>query len=229
MDDATAAAVEAFARGGGHVLVTYLSGVADTDDHIRLGGYPGAFTGMIGAVTEEFFPLGPDDTVRLDDGSTAGVWTELTSLRGATAHRTFADGPVAGSPAVTRHAVGDGVVWYLGTRPDDAGLAALMAEVADGAGVRPVVAGLEAVAAQPVPGWAKGGLGPVEVVRRSGPQGSFLFVLNHSASDAQVPCAGTDLVGGTAVDGSLLVPAGGCAVVAEHAADRPADRTGRSG
>lgn len=218
-DDATAAAVEAFVRGGGHAVVTYLSGIADRDDHIHLGGYPGAFTGIIGAVTEEFFPLGADDVVTLDDGSTARVWTELTALRGATAWRTYADGPVAGSPAVTRHEVGDGVVWYVGTALDPAGLGTLLREVTDGAGVRPVV-GLPGPdeAQAPRPAWARGGLGPVEVVRRSGPQGSFLFVLNHSGDAVDVPAHGTDLVTGTDVGPHVHLPAGGYAVVRERPA-----------
>ena len=40
--DAAADNIAAAARAGAHVVVTYLSGVVDEDDHVRLGGYPGA-------------------------------------------------------------------------------------------------------------------------------------------------------------------------------------------
>ena len=44
-------------RAGAHVLVTYLSGIVDEHDHVRLGGYPGAFRELLGARVEEFRPL----------------------------------------------------------------------------------------------------------------------------------------------------------------------------
>ena len=40
-------------------LVTYFSGIVDEHDHIRLGGYPGAFRDLLGVRVEEFFPLLP--------------------------------------------------------------------------------------------------------------------------------------------------------------------------
>ena len=38
-------------------LVTYFCGIVDENDHVRLGGYPGAFRDLLGVRTEEFFPL----------------------------------------------------------------------------------------------------------------------------------------------------------------------------
>ena len=57
--DATPAALAGYADGGGHVLVTYFSGIVDEDDHVRLGGYPGAFRELLGVRAEEFAPLLP--------------------------------------------------------------------------------------------------------------------------------------------------------------------------
>ena len=39
------------------MLVTYFSGIVDEHDHVRLGGYPGAFRDLLGVRVEEFFPL----------------------------------------------------------------------------------------------------------------------------------------------------------------------------
>ena len=46
--DALAPALEGVVARGGHVLVTYFSGIVDEHDHVRLGGYPGAFRALLG-------------------------------------------------------------------------------------------------------------------------------------------------------------------------------------
>ena len=209
VDDATAAALQEYVTGGGHLVVTYFSGIVDESDHIRLGGYPGAFTTVLGLRTEEFFPLPAGDTVQLTGlgdelpaaGATGTVWTELTHLAGAQAVARYADGPVAGHPAVTVHRWGAGTAWYIGTRLDDASLDHLLGQVAARAGVSP---------AADVP---RG----VEVTRRRGAQGrSFLFVINHNDHQVSVPTDGVDLVSGERCDGVLTVAAGGCALVREQ-------------
>ncbi|TQM09356.1 beta-galactosidase [Pseudonocardia kunmingensis] len=191
--DATAEAVQAYVRGGGHVLVTYFSGIVDEHDHVRLGGYPGAFRELLGVRTEEFAPLRPGETVALDDGSAADVWTELLEARDAEVVARYTDGPLPGTPALTRRAVGDGVAWYLATWLDDDATAALAGRLAREAGVTRLDA--------PQPG--------LEVVRR----GRYLFVLNRGGLPATVPARGTDLLTGDAVDGAIEVAAGGAAVV----------------
>jgi beta-galactosidase len=182
--DATAEARTQYVETGGHVLVSYFSGIVDPDDAIRLGGYPGAFRDLLGLRVEEFLPLAEGETRALDDGSAASLWSEDVRLEGAEAVISFADG----QPAVTRHAFGEGVAWYAATRFDPA---SLLARVCAEAGVEPALAGLP-------PG--------VEAVRRRGADGDFVFVLNHT--DAPVRVEGEDLLGG---DGT--VPAGGVAVV----------------
>jgi beta-galactosidase len=201
-DDAAAAAVRDFVAGGGHAVVTYFSGIVDEHDHVRPGGYPGAFRELLGIRTEEFAPLLEGETVVLDDGSTADVWTEDLRLEGAEAVRTYADGPVPGAPAVTRHAFGDGTAWYIATRTSPEGTSSVLDRVVAEAGV--------GAAAVTTPG--------VEVVRRRGEQGSWLFVLNHTGREAAVPASGVDLVSGDDVDGEVRVGPDGVAVVREAGA-----------
>ena len=55
---------------GGHLILTYFSGIVDENDHIRMdpingGGYPGAFLDLLGVRMEEFFPLRPGESVEL--------------------------------------------------------------------------------------------------------------------------------------------------------------------
>jgi beta-galactosidase len=56
----------------------------------------------------------------------------------------------------------------------------------------------------------------VEVVRRSGDSGSYLFVINHTDAVVEIPALGTDLVTGEASVGSAKVAPGGVAVVREE-------------
>ncbi len=55
--DEAAENVARAARAGAQVVVTYFSGVVDEHEHVRPGGYPGAFRELLGVRTEEFFPL----------------------------------------------------------------------------------------------------------------------------------------------------------------------------
>ncbi|BCL17522.1 beta-galactosidase [Micromonospora sagamiensis] len=197
--DADAEALHRYAAGGGTVLVTYFSGIVDEHDHVRLGGYPGAFRELLGIRTEEFFPLRAGERVRLDDGATADVWTEWVHPTGAQVVAAYVDGPLPGVPALTRHTVGTGAAWYVGTRLDDMATDRLVARLLADADVRP-----------PVP--APTG---VEVVRRRAATRSWLFVVNHTDLEARLPVTGTELLGGTRCAGELVVPAGEVAVVRE--------------
>jgi beta-galactosidase len=53
----------------------------------------------------------------------------------------------------------------------------------------------------------------VETLRRVGSEAGYLFVINHTADDADVEARGLDLLTGDAVEGTVRVPGGGVAVV----------------
>jgi beta-galactosidase len=200
----TARNLQRYVEQGGHALVTYWSGIVDESDHVWLGGYPGAFRDLLGVSTEEFFPLREHEQVRLAggvlDGETADVWTEALRLRGAKEVSGYVDGPLPGVPALTVHTVGEGTAWYLATRLRPSGTAALVRELCGAAGVE----------VHDRPG--------VEVVRRHGERATYLFVINHTGQDAEVPVTGTDLLTGQYCAGSARVAAGEVAVVREEVA-----------
>lgn len=204
--DAAAAAVAAYAHAGGHVLVTYFSGIVDEVDHVRLGGYPGAFRELLGVRAEQFAPLAPGERVALDDGTAADLWTEHLHAVDAEVVARYVDGPLPGTPALTRRAVGAGVAWYVATRLDEDATAALADRLTREAGVHRL--------AERRPG--------VEVVRR----GEFLFVLNRAATPVDVPATGTELLSGSPVGGVLTVAPGGAAVVRETAGRGAGQETG---
>ncbi|MFF8386342.1 beta-galactosidase [Streptomyces kanasensis] len=204
--------LRAYVEGGGTLVVSFFSGIVDEHDAVHEGPYPGALRDVLGLTVEEFSPLLPGERVRLappaggDAGAgaappelTGDVWTEFVVERGARTVWEYADGPAAGRPAVTRHRLGDGTAWYVSTRLDADGLGAVLDLAAADAGVVPRTALAR----------------DVEVVRRSGDSGRFVFVVNHTQAAADVPleAPGTELLGGARVDAALTVPAGAVRVV----------------
>jgi beta-galactosidase len=198
VSDADASNIAAAASAGATVLVTYFSGIVDQNDHVRLGGYPGAFRDLLGIRVEEFHPLLAGSQLKLSDGGVSSIWSEHVHLAGAEAVQTFAEYPLEGVPSLTRHAAGSGTAWYLATFPDHDGIEALVDRLLAESGVAPAAA-------------ADAG---VELVRRRADSGgSYLFAINHTRSAAAVEAVGIDLLTGSAFAGT--VEAGSVAVITE--------------
>lgn len=191
-----------FVRGGGHVLVSYLSGIVDEHNRVITGGYPGAFRELLGVRVEEFFPLFEGQTVTLDSGESATTWTELLRTEGAEVLSSYATGELAGVPAITRARVGDGTATYLATKLDAAGIQSLVDDLVALAGVPPV-ADVDA------------GLEVTRRVSSVSPEGSFLFLINHTDAALSARASGVDLVSGVTHDAAVTVPAGGVVVLKE--------------
>ncbi|QWT22792.1 beta-galactosidase [Subtercola sp. PAMC28395] len=196
--DRQAQVIEDYASSGGHVVVTFFSGIVDEDDRVRLGGYPGAFRELLGVSSEEFQPLAGDESRALSSGARGHVWTEVTSLRGAETVASYESGSLAGRPAVTRNSFGEGVGWYLGTQLDAEGLTQFLATVVAEAGVHAIA---------PTRGE------DVEVVIRRSDDNDYVFVINHGDAEAELPAQGFELLHSSAVDGALTVPPGEVRVV----------------
>ncbi|MEU3253422.1 beta-galactosidase [Streptomyces sp. NPDC006997] len=203
MTEAAGANLRRYVEGGGTLVVSYFSGIVDEHDAVHEGAYPGALRDVLGLTVEEFSPLLAGDRVRLTGPDGAGldadVWTEFVVPRGAETVWAYADGLTAGRPAVTRHRLGDGTAWYVSTRLGVEGLDAVLALAGADARIAPRA---------DLPR-------DVEVVRRAGERGSYLFALNHTAVDAKVPLdgPGTELLTGERAAGRLAVPAGAVRVV----------------
>jgi beta-galactosidase len=201
--DADARWLTEYVEGGGHALVTWMSGLTDEHGHVRLGGYPGAFRDLLGVWTEEFHPLSAGERVALDDGGVVALWTEHLHAKAAKVVARYTDGPLPGVPAITRNERGEGTAWYLAC-----GLG--------GDGLRRLVDAVLADADVPGGGAPKG----LEVVRRSGVRAgrpvSWLIAVNHADSDAELPAVGVDLLSGARVAGPLRIPAGDVVVLREE-------------
>ncbi|MCI3277845.1 beta-galactosidase [Streptomyces cylindrosporus] len=175
----------AYVRGGGTLVSGFLTGVADQDDRVRTGGMDARLRGLFGIRTlHEWWPLDEGETVETD-GFRGTLWSEeIEKGDGGTVEVAYKGGELGGLPAVLRN----GRAWYVSTLPEPHALRTLLAQVADGAGVRPVLHGLP---------------DQVEAVRR----GDLLFVLNHGRESVtvEVPGSHQDLLTGATVEGEVTL------------------------
>lgn len=204
VSDRAAANLASYVENGGHLVVTYFSGIVDAACRVRLGGYPGAFRDLLGIRVEEFYPLPAGETVDLSTGDVGRMWCERVHLTGAEAVARYAGGVLDGLPAITRHRHGAGAAWYVST------------ELADEAYARVLDEAYARVRGAPEPPPTG-----VELVRRTGQDATWLFALNHTDQPRQVAATGVDLVSGEQVTGAVRLAPGGAAVIRTGAAAPP--------
>jgi beta-galactosidase len=185
MNAEVSANLRRYVEGGGHLVVSFFSGIVDGCDRAYLGGYPAPLRDILGLRVDEFWPLREGGSIGLKfaDGTdaTGTIWSEWVEPEGAEVIAEFTEGELAGKPAVTRHAFGAGVAWYLASRPDADGMRALLDRVAAEAGAEPVLAGLPE---------------GVQAVVRHGEESAYLILLNHSGEEVTVtlPVPAPDLL-----------------------------------
>ncbi len=192
--DEAAAALNAYVKGGGTLVMGFFSGVVDPFEHIHLGGYPAPFADMLGLRVADWLPLADGEHLEIvfSDGGKGrcDLWSEIIETAGAHVLATFSGSRVDKRAAITSHHFGSGTAYYVGTRLDDLSMARLLRSIWTAAGVEP---SLDAPAG-------------VEAVRRSFGHRSILFLLNHKAAAVDVPLAqaGTNLVDAAQVHAGLF-------------------------
>ncbi|WP_353114408.1 beta-galactosidase [Microbacterium sp.] len=166
---------QAVARGA-HLIATCFSGVVDEHDRVRTGGYPGALRDLLDIVVEEFAPLLPGEGAALASGARAVAWTERISHIGADVEvlDAYADGDLAGEPAVTRRRTGAGSAAYVSADLDRADAVALLRRMADD---------VDALRGDP-----RSAGGRIELVTRIGGGKRHVFAANRT--DDVIPWAG---------------------------------------
>jgi len=186
--------INRYVENGGNLVMSFFSGIVDENEHIRPGGYPAPFREMLGLVVEEYAPYSEtqSNTICTTDNQQFGcsLWSDILHLKTAQATATFEQDYYVGSPAITRNPFGQGTAFYVGTVPDANGMAWLMENICETAGVKPVVSNAQT---------------GVEILRRANGNSAWLFVLNHSSDRISVSLekSGRDLLTGREVNGSI--------------------------
>jgi beta-galactosidase len=199
-DDALLLRIADFVKSGGHVLMTFKSGVADENSRVRHIRLPGPLREAAGVSYQEFSTLERPLALKGDPFAIGAevnhvmYWAEFLETESAEPlayydHRFFGRWP-----ALTRNRYGDGSLTYVGSWPSQALLLRIASDVLQSAGLNSVD--------RDVPG---------RVRLKSGVNGHgkrVRYYLNYS-SDLQVfscgPCAASNLITGeTVIEGRKI-------------------------
>jgi beta-galactosidase len=213
-------ALDAYARDGGTLVVSYLTAILDKDLHVRAGGYLGPLRETLGLWVEEFAPPAAPDLAAeggseppslvlrgdvLGEASAASLWAEYVRAESASVDAVFEGGALDGHPAITHNSRGTGSARYVATQLDEAALLTLVDAILTSAGVDrlPAVVG-------------------VEFIHR----GSHLVAINHSGEPVTLDLPGTDVLTGDPASGLVLSPQA-VAIVARRPPALPRERSSR--
>jgi beta-galactosidase len=190
--------VRRFVEGGGVFLTTYFSGVVDETDRAFTNGYPGPLAPILGIWVEEMDTLPPSEfnSARYKGRSfPCNLLFDLIRLEGAEALAVYEKDFYAGKPVITRHSVGSGQAYYVGSNLNAEGWDVLLGDITGEVGIP---------ARRPPTG--------VEVVRR----GNIDYWLNHNAAEVTVTLSEgrfVDLLTDSVYEGTLKLPGYGVALL----------------
>jgi beta-galactosidase len=139
----TAPRIVAFVDSGGVFVTGFMSGMADPNDRIFPGGYPGPPRRLLGLWVEEIDALPPERQNRiimhtalgeLDGSYACNLLFSIVRNEAAEVLATYGDDFYAGTPVLTRKPHGSGSAWYLASSAEPAFLKGLVGHLARVAG-----------------------------------------------------------------------------------------------
>lgn len=194
--------LRSFVERGGTLVATYFSGYVDENNCCFSGGNPGGAAGreLFGVWSEDFDGLQPTTRQNIVWNGTSypvADYAEVLHLEGAACEAVYGCDFYAGTPAVTRHALGNGSAIYVGARTGMEFLNDFYAALLKELGIEPVLPALPpAVRA---------------TRRRAVDGGSYYFLYNLTGEEhaVRLPAEMTDLwQTGEATDKVTLPPNG---------------------
>ena len=175
LKDGMKEALENFVKNGGILITTFMSGIVGQSDNVYLGGYPGPLREMAGVWVEEIDALAPEqkNKAKFADGSTAAcsLLCDLMHLEGEKALASYEEDFYAGMPAASKNTYGKGTTYYIATQFEEEGLAKILDQAVQEAGVSSVIP-------------EETGL---EVVTRVSDTTRFYFVMNFTDEEQILP------------------------------------------
>lgn len=174
LDAATADRLEAYVRGGGHLVLGPRSGMKDGENALWPVRQPGPLAALLGATVEDFHALdAPVSVSGLGAAANVRIWAESLMPRApdAVVLARYGVAPwLTGRPMAVARRAGRGEIAYIGALLDEPGQAALTGTLLDRARLSvppPLPAGVEAA-------------------ERGGPSGRFRFLINHGNVPASI-------------------------------------------
>jgi beta-galactosidase len=196
--------LEAYVRGGGHLVLGQRSGMKDEDNGLYPERQPGPLVDMLGARVEQFYAL--QNPVPVDGSWGAGedaIWAEQIGVKSPDTQVLMrygkSNGWLDGQPAAVTRKVGKGSITYIGAALDEASMKKAAEWMMQQSGLQPVMPDLPK---------------DVELSIRSG-EGKRVLILSNFGDTPQtiaLPQAMTDVLHGGATS-SVTLPQYGVAVL----------------
>ena len=201
---AEGARLDAYVRGGGHLLLGPRAGVKDELNLLWQPGAPGPLASLLGGHVDHTQVLGTPLALRGTLGpASAGIWAERIAADAPGLETLLAyaprDGFLDGQAGVVTRRVGKGRVTYVGAWLNTSSMAKVVAWAARQAGAKPLLARVPA---------------GVEVAARQGPAGRVTVAINWNETPRTLALPGPEQ---DAIDGrvkrTLTLPPRGVAVL----------------
>ena len=195
-----------FVNAGGIFVTTYYSGMADLNDRIYPGGYPGVLKDVCGIWVEETDALSAKQNNRVKTSDvlggkdySCGFMCDIIHLEGARSLGVYSEDFYADTPCICENDYGAGKAIYIGSKLDDAGVDAVLSYATACSRVSNVLSTPEGV----------------EACLRQGKEHSLMFIVNNMPQEQSVavPQDWHSMVGVSAENGTLHLPGRGTAVL----------------
>lgn len=196
--------LEAYVRGGGHLVLTQRSAMKDEDNSLYPQRQPGPLADLLGARVEQWYALDKPVTIEGEWGSGENhVWAEQLSVSSPETRTLMRygklNGWLDGQPAAVTRSVGKGSITYIGAGLEGATMKSAAAWMMKEAGLEPIMSDLPE---------------GVDLAIRSGNGKRILIFTNYSASPRiiSLPGAMEDILAGKTVS-SIVLPQYGVVVL----------------
>ncbi|HEX3436826.1 MAG TPA: beta-galactosidase [Pseudacidobacterium sp.] len=197
--------IREYVRGGGIFVAGFRLGVKDPASRIVTTPLPGLLRDVMGVTVKEYVPIytgkqgvkfsqalnGPDAECQ--------IWADILAPEKADVLATYTLGSYAGDAAITSHSFGKGKAIYIGARLDPASLGRVLNTLTSNAGVKPEIEAPQGV----------------EVTVRESGRNRWVFVLNHTSSQQEVPLSKTyrEISANTTRSGQIVLEPYGVSVL----------------
>ncbi len=166
---------------GGRLILTMRTGVKNAENVCMTDGpLPGRLGKVLGLTVPEYDCLTDIDGTVVYRGReyTVRKWADLPALDGAEALAEYSFEFYAGTPAITKHAYGEGYAYYVGTEMSEELASALLGDICGEAGVESLGSASEGV----------------ELCARDKDGRRYSFVINHTGREAWAEVKGFERI-----------------------------------
>jgi beta-galactosidase len=201
---AAIANLEAYVRGGGHLVFGQRSAMKDEDNSLFTERQPGPFAALLGARVAQWYALEKPVPVSGAWGTSQDkVWAEQLTITSPDTKTLMtygkSNGWLDGQPAAVTRSVGKGTVTYIGANLEPAAMLQAANWMLDSAGVAKLLPNIPA---------------DIDVAIRTGEGKRILILTNYSTEEQTVPLPTSmqDVLTGTTVT-TVTLPQYGVAVL----------------